>query len=222
MLSTVDLYCVFSWEQFEKAAGGKDSWGVQFSFLCDFDLNDWLYTPNVGRWFQCFGHMWTDCHYFKYLANQKVSWRLWLSQRGPEWWVVGTNGSLSKWLPWSAGRLPGSPVPRCAGSSHSSALTNHSCSAPGAHQAGADLMREGKSACVTKYCIRSPTSCLHKGLIITSNWGCGKKCCTICILMKLLWSKDMHCFKYLSEYSFAIEYKAYIFMKIKSSWWKSF
>lgn len=40
--------------------------------------------------------------------------------------------------------------------------------------------------------------------------------------MKLLWSKDMHRFKCLSEYQFAIEDKAYIFMKIKSSLLKSF
>lgn len=43
-MSTVDLYCVFSWEQFEEAAGGKDSWGVQFSVTLTWMSGSTLWT----------------------------------------------------------------------------------------------------------------------------------------------------------------------------------
>lgn len=135
--------------------------GLLFWFVCEeFEgENDcWVHLLTLFllhyKWINSFGYKWSEWHYSRYLAGQRASWRLWLSQTVPGWWVVRRSGSLSKWPPWSAGRLPGSPAPACGGSSRSSALTNHSCSAPAARQAAADLKAEGNtSAAVTTYSI---------------------------------------------------------------------
>ncbi len=47
-----------------------------------------------------------------HLADRRVNWRQLLFQMEPVWWATGMNGSLSRWLPWSAGKPPGSPAPR--------------------------------------------------------------------------------------------------------------
>ena len=103
-------------------------------------------------------------YHFSYLASQRVNSHLWLSLTVPGWSAAGRSGNPSESQPWSAGTLPGSPVPACVDSSHRSALESHSCSVPATHQAGTDL--QAKKIC---FCRRLHTL-VTAGLIKNEYW----------------------------------------------------
>lgn len=65
-----------------------------------------------------------------HLADQRVNWRQLLSQTELVWWATGMSGSPSRWLPWSAGKPPGSPSPRFPDSSQHSQVPARSWRPP--------------------------------------------------------------------------------------------